>query len=136
RMTLDDFADLTASYDLDAIEPTAYYFADTSPDSLARLKMKCTRLGLDVSGSAVGNDFCTPDAAKMKEQLAYVRTWVEHTARLGGKTLRILAGGVSKGDSEEKARQRCVAAIEEACDHAAKHGVFLALENHGGLTAT
>jgi sugar phosphate isomerase/epimerase len=136
EMTLDDFVETAAGLDLDAVEPTAYYFADTSPEYLAHLKGKCTRLGLDVSGSAVGNNFCTSDPAKLKQQLAYVREWTEHCARLGGKTVRIFAGNVDKGDTEEKARARCVEAIQEACDHAAKHGVILALENHGGIVAT
>ena len=135
-MTLEQFADLAASYGLDAIEPTAYYFADTSPAYLARLKGHCSRLGLDVSGTAVGNDFCTPDADKLKGQIAHVKKWAEIAAALGAKTVRIFAGGVARGDTEEKARRRCVAAIEEACDHAAKVGVYLALENHGGITAT
>jgi sugar phosphate isomerase/epimerase len=135
-MTLDDFVDVAADLGLDAVEPTAYYFADTSPDYLAHLKGHCTRLGLDVSGSAVGNNFATSDPAKLKQQLAYVREWTEHTARLGGKTVRIFAGPLDKGDTEDKARARCVAAIQEACDHAAKFGVYLALENHGGIVAT
>src|SRR6516225_8195647 len=50
--------------------------------------------------------------------------------------MRIFAGGVAKDDSEDKARERCVASIQEACDHAAKFGVYLALENHGGITGT
>ncbi len=29
-----------------------------------------------------------------------------------------------------------MAAIQEACDHAAKYGIYLALENHGGITGT
>ena len=29
-----------------------------------------------------------------------------------------------------------MAAIQEACDHAGKFGVYLALENHGGITTT
>ena len=135
-MTLDDFVDLAASLELDAVEPTAYYFADTSPAYLARLKGHCSRLGLDVSGTAVGNDFCTPDADKLKGQIAHVKKWAEIAAALGAKTVRIFAGGVARGDTEEKARRRCVAAIEEACDHAAKVGVYLALENHGGITGT
>jgi len=135
-MTLDDFVQVAADLDLDAVEPTAYYFADKSPEYLAKLKGKCTRLGLDVSGSAVGNNFCVTDPAKLKEQLAYVREWVEHTARLGGKTVRIFAGNLEKGDTEEKARERVVAAIQEACDHSAKHGIILALENHGGIVTT
>ena len=28
-----------------------------------------------------------------------------------------------------------VEAIEECCEHAGKYGVFLALENHGGITS-
>jgi sugar phosphate isomerase/epimerase len=135
-MTLDDFVDLAASLGLDAVEPTAYYFADTSRAYLTRLKGRCTRLGLDVSGTAVGNDFCVPEADKLKAQIASVKQWADRAAILGAKTMRIFAGGVHKGDTEEKARRRCVAAIEEACDHAGKVGVFLALENHGGLTAT
>ncbi len=135
-MNLEDFADLAASLELDAIEPTAYYFADTSPAYLAKLKAHCTRLGLDVSGTAVGNDFCHPEADKLKNQLKYVKDWTERASILGAKTVRIFAGSIKKNDTEQQAIPRCVAAIEEACEHAAKYGVLLALENHGGITTT
>jgi sugar phosphate isomerase/epimerase len=135
-MTLDDFIDTCADLNVDAVELTAYYFRRTTPDYLAHLKARCTRLGLDVSGTAVGNDFCWPDAARLKKELAMVKAWVEHSSRLGAKTIRIFAGRVHRGDTEEKARARCVAAIQEACDHAAKYGIYLALENHGGITST
>lgn len=134
EMTLADFIDYAAAQDIDAVELTAYYFAETSPEYLAGLKSRCTRLGLDVSGTAVGNNFCDPD--KLKTEMANVKSWIEHTSRLGGKTIRIFAGSVPKGDSEEKARERSVAAIQEACDYAAKYGIYLALENHGGITGT
>jgi sugar phosphate isomerase/epimerase len=135
-MTFDDFIDLAAGMNLDAVELTAYYFPETSPEYLAHLKGRCTRLGLDVSGTAVGNNFCTSDASKLKAEIASVKQWTEHTARLGGKTMRIFAGNVDKNDSEEQARARCIDAIGETCDHAAKFGVYLALENHGGITGT
>jgi sugar phosphate isomerase/epimerase len=135
-MTLDDFIDLAAALDLDAVELTAYYFPRTTPDYLAHLKGRCTRLGLDVSGTAVGNNFCVADPAALKKQIDSVKEWTEHSARLGAKTMRIFAGNVAKGDDADKARARCVAAIQEACDHAAKFGVYLALENHGGITGT
>ncbi len=66
-MTLEDFAETAAATDLPAIEPTAYYFPETTPEYLARLKGKAARLGLDVSGTAVGNNFTTADPAKLKE---------------------------------------------------------------------
>jgi len=136
EMTLADFIDFSAAQDIDAVELTEYYFPETSPEYLAALKFQSTRLGLDISGTAISNDFCVLDDDKRKAAVAKVKAWVEHTSRLGGKTIRIFAGNVPKGDSEDKARARVVAAIEESCDYAAKYGIFLALENHGGITST
>jgi sugar phosphate isomerase/epimerase len=135
-MTLFDLVDFAAEQEIDAVELTAYYFAETTPKYLSELKARCTRLGLDVSGTAVGNNFCEPDPDKLKGELEKVKQWVEHTSRLGGKTMRVFAGSVAKGDSEEKARERCIATMQEACAFAEKYGVYLALENHGGITAT
>jgi sugar phosphate isomerase/epimerase len=135
-MTQEQFIDLAASYGLSAVELTQYYFPETSPGYLAAIKGRCTRLGLDISGTAVGNNFCVTDPAKLREQIDIVKQWAEHTARLGGKTMRIFAGGLVKGDTEEAARKRCIEAIQESCDHAGKFGVYLALENHGGIVAS
>jgi sugar phosphate isomerase/epimerase len=136
KMTLADFIDASATMPLDAVELTAYYFPQTTTRYLADLKGRCTRLGLDVSGCATRNDFCQTNAAALKQDIAHVKSWIEHTSRLGGKTLRIFAGRVAAGDKEPQARARCVEAIHEVCDHAAEFGVYLALENHGGITDT
>jgi sugar phosphate isomerase/epimerase len=135
-MTLDDFIDLCAGMGLDAVELTQYYFPETTPEYLAHLKGRCTRLGLDVSGTAISNDFCVADSDKLRGHVEHVKKWVEHSSRLGAKTVRIFAGNQPKDDAEEKTRARCVEAIQEACDHAAKYGIFLALENHGGIVTT
>jgi sugar phosphate isomerase/epimerase len=135
-MTLDDFIDTAADMGLDAVELTQYYFPQTTPDYLAHLKGRCTRLGLDISGTAIGNTFCHLDLDRHKEEIALVKRWVENSSRLGAKTIRIFAGNVEKGDTEEKAKARCVDAIGEACDFAAKYGIYLALENHGGIVTT
>jgi len=135
-MTYDQFIDHAAGWGLSAVELTQYYFPETTPAYLAHLQGRCTRLGLDISGVAIGNNFCVTDPAKLKEEIATVKQWVEHTSRLGGKTVRIFAGALAKGDTEEAARRRCVEAIQESCDHAAKYGIHLALENHGGIVST
>ncbi len=135
-MTLEDFVDLAAQLGVDAVEPTAYYFKDVSPAYLVRLKNRCIRNGLDVSGGAIGNNFCHAEPDKLRDEIAKAKEWIERYALLGGKTIRIFSGNTPKGESPEKAIARCVEAIQECCDHADKHGIFLALENHGGLTAT
>ncbi|HKI33450.1 MAG TPA: sugar phosphate isomerase/epimerase family protein [Gemmataceae bacterium] len=138
EMTYDDFIDAAAEMGTDAVELTQYYFPETTPEYLAALKGRATRQGLDVSGTAVGNTFTFTDPDKHKAQIDLVKKWVEYTSRLGGKTIRIFAGNLDKDkdDSEEKARGRCVEAIQECCDHAGKYGIYLALENHGGIVST
>lgn len=135
-MTLAQFIDTAATLPVRAVELTGYYFAQTTAQYLADLKGRCTRLGLDVSGTAINNNFCTTDAARLKEDIAHVKRWIEHTSRLGGKTVRIFAGTVANNDKEERARAQAVSAIQEVCDHAGQFGVYVALENHGGITAT
>jgi sugar phosphate isomerase/epimerase len=136
QMTYADFIDRAADMGTDAVELTQYYFPETTLAYLASLKGRATRLGLDVSGTAIGNTFTFTDSAKHKAQIDLVKKWVEHTSRLGGKTIRIFAGNLEKGDTEEKARARCVEAIQECCDHAGQYGIYLALENHGGIVGT
>ncbi len=136
EMTYDEFIDLAAEMGTDAVELTQYYFPETTPAYLASLKGRATREGLDVSGTAIRSIFTRTDPAQLKAEIDTVKAWVEHTSRLGGKTIRIFAGDLEKGDTEEKARARCVAAIQECCDHAGKYGIYLALENHGGIVGT
>lgn len=136
KMTLFDVADRASEMGIAAIEPTAYYFTSTQKSELAKLKTHCARLGLDISGGAIGNNFCVRNDKKRADELRKTKEWIEHYAALGAKTIRIFAGNLEKGDTIEEARKRCIEAIHEACDHAAEYGVLLALENHGGITAT
>jgi len=68
--------------------------------------------------------------------LQLCRDWIDHAAVMGAPVIRIFAGKVAKGGTEEEALDLCVAGINESLDYAATKGVLLALENHGGITAT
>lgn len=134
-LTLDDFVVDCAKMGLEGTELTSYYFPKEFDNGfLLGLKKRCFELGLDVSGTAVGNDFCEPDPAKRQQEIAHVKQWVDHAETLGAPVIRIFSGA-ARGD-EKEARKLAIEAIEESCEYAGKHGVMLALENHGGLTAT
>lgn len=136
-MHLDDFIRLCADFNLDGTELTSYYFPkDFGEDYLIHLKQLTFRLGLDISGTAIANDFCLPAGPEREKTLAHTRQWIDYAALMGAPVIRIFAGHVPKGDSEESAIARCAAGINEALEYAAKKGVCLALENHGGITAT
>ena len=136
-MTLDDFIQFCADLDLDGTELTSYYFpAEVTPDYLLHLKEFTFRLGLNISGTAIGNDFCLPDGEDREFHLNMTRQWIDFAAVMGAPVIRIFAGQVPKDDSESAALDRCVAGINESLQHAAQKGVALALENHGGITST
>lgn len=136
EMRLEDFVDYCAELDLDGCEPTSYYFPkEVTHEYLLDIKQRAFRLGLDISGTAIGNDFCLPEGKARDEQLAMTREWIDYSAVMGAPHIRIFAGKVAKGDSLKVAIERCVAGINESLVYAATKGVFLGLENHGGITA-
>lgn len=136
-MSLLDFIDFCAAQDLDACELTSYYFpADVTNEYLMTIKNRTFRLGLDISGTAIGNDFCLPNGPDREFQLEMTRKWIDYAALMGAPVIRIFAGKVPKGETEEVALDRCVAGINQSLEYAATKGVVLALENHGGITAT
>jgi sugar phosphate isomerase/epimerase len=163
KMTLDGFIDFCASLGLEGTELTGYYFPahvqstpihrppadlaaedpasrqariDAAVDYLNGLKNHAFRLGLDVSGTAIGNDFCVPEGPAWAAQINLCKDWIDRAAVLGAPVIRIFAGKVPEGESDDSAIKRCAAAIDECLKYAARRGVFLALENHGGITAT
>lgn len=137
KMDLFAFVDLAADMGLDAVELTSYYFpADVTTDYLHRLKQHAFKLGLDVSGTSVGNNFCVPSGPERDKQLELVRTWIDRAAELDAPVIRIFAGSPAKGMSEDEAAGLAVEGMKASLPYAAERGVSLALENHGGITAT
>lgn len=137
QLTLKDFVDDCVKFGLEGTELTSYYFPkDVSSKYLTNLKRHCFRQGIDISGTAVGNDFGFPEEAKRQEQISTLKQWIERASLLGAPVIRIFAGHQKPGTDAETAHRLMVTAMEECCEHAGKFGVTLALENHGGPTAT
>lgn len=137
QLTLSDFIEDCARMQLEGTELTSYYFPrPVTHEYLHRLKHECFRLGLDVSGTAVGNDFGYPPGPKRQQQIDMVKQWVDDAEILGAPVIRVFAGHVVAGADPEDSHRLMVAGLEECCDYAGQHGIHLALENHGGPTGT
>lgn len=136
-MDLFGFCDLAADMGLDAVELTSYYFPpDAKPAYFHRLKQYAFNLGLDVSGTSVGNNFCVAPGPEREKQLKLVRTWVDNAAELDAPVIRIFAGPKPKDASEDEAVERAVHCIKASLPYSIEKGVSLALENHGGIVGT
>jgi len=135
-MTMMDFVEQAARWQVDGVEPTSYYFPEEiTPDYLGRLKRLCYVLGLGVIGVPIRNDFTFPAGPDREREIAHVRKWIDYAGDLGAPTMRIFAGNLKPGQTLAEARSNCVESIQSCIDHAARRGVLLGLENHGGIVA-
>jgi len=134
--TLEDFVRACHELGLDGVELTSYYFPSTERAYLNELKRCCASYGLHIAGTAVGSNFCQPDEAQRRAQVDMTKAWIDHSVVLGAPCIRVFAGPVPDGHTEAEAVKWAVSAMRECAEYAGERGVLVAMENHGGITAT
>lgn len=133
RMDMFRFIDYCAEHGCDGAELTSYYFPEKVADEeLARIRGHAHVRGVTVSGSAVGNDFCHPEGEKRAKEIADVKEWIRKCSIVGAPHIRVFAGS-PHGTTEAEAVKLTIAALEECGEVAGKAGIFLGIENHGGI---
>ncbi len=135
-MTLEDFIRIGWELGLDGVELTEYYFPSLEDTYIYKLKKLLLSYGLDISAVAVGNRFTVPDSSLRKKEIERVKRWVNIALKIGAPCVRVFAGRVPKGHTEEDAFQWTIDALKECVEYASKSGIVIALENHGGITST
>jgi sugar phosphate isomerase/epimerase len=136
HIDLKQFIDYCVEHGCDGAELTSYYFpAEPTADFLRDIRRHAFLRGVEISGTAVGNSFTAPKGAERDREIALVKKWVDHAALLGAPHIRVFAGGAAKGQSTEEARRLCIEALEECGEYAGQRGIFLGIENHGGIVA-
>ena len=95
--------------------------------------------GLEISGVSMSNNFNTTDPDEFRKQIDTVKAWLPVAAQVKSPVSRIFGGHIkdrSNPQEIQKGLDRILPAIEEVLTEAEKHGIILALENHGGLPCT
>jgi len=135
-MDLFGFIDWCAEMDLDGAELTSYYFRENFDTGyLHELKRRAHRRGVTISGTAIANNFCHPPGDERRKQIDHVKQWIDHAVEFFAPHIRVFAGNVPDGVETGTAIGWVAESMRECLDHAAERGVFLGLENHGGITA-
>lgn len=130
------FVDYCHEQGLGGAELTSYYFPnEITNEYLVELKQHCHRRGVTISGGAIRNDFCQYDVTKLAADVEHTKKWIDYYAVLGAPVIRIFAGNQPANESWGETVSRCVKACETVSKYAATKGVYLGLENHGGVTA-
>lgn len=131
------FVDYCHELGLDGAELTSYYFPENVDEAyLTRLRLHCHRRGISISGGAIANDFCQSDPGKLAADIEHTKRWIDRYAVLGAPVIRIFAGGQPNGEKWPATLRRCTDAIGEVAQYASMRGIYLGLENHGGVTST
>lgn len=138
QRTLDmaGFIDYCADQGCDGAELTSYYFPkDVTPEQLRAVQRHAFLRGVSISGTSVGNNFARAKGPELDKEIADTKRWIDNAAILGAPHIRVFAGAPPKGTDLAEAKRNCIAALEEVCAYAGERGIFLGLENHGGIVA-
>ncbi|WP_302042054.1 sugar phosphate isomerase/epimerase family protein [Rhodocytophaga aerolata] len=140
-MNLDDLLEFCAQHNFDAVDLTGYYFPGypdvPSDEYIYHIKHKAFRLGLDISGTGVRNDFADPDESKRKKDVALVKNWIECASKMGAPVIRIFTGKqIPEGYSWDQVFSWMMKDINECIEHGKKHGVIVAMQNHDDFIKT
>ena len=130
------FIEWCASQGVAGAELTSYFFVnDVEPSYLAECRRVGHVNGVDISGTAVGNNFSYPRSAPERaEQMDYVKRWIDYSMIMGAPHIRVFAGKHPKGVSGEEAEANAIDALSEAAEFASERGVMLGIENHDSIS--
>lgn len=129
-------------YEFDPSTASGKKWLDRLADKIASTGVKCHH----VSNNAP-RDICDLDADKRKAGIAVAKAWLEGSARLGAKTMRVNTGGpriapnaaatqdYPRNDEIVKFLDHAIESFKEMADYGGKVGVKVTIENHWGLSA-
>ncbi len=142
NMSLFDLVDFCAEHGFDAVDPTGYFFPGypevPSDEFINSFKLHAHRMGIEISGTGVRNNFASPDPAKRAADVQHVKEWIEVAAKMGAPVLRVFAGNVPEGyeDKWDEVAEWMVECFKECTEHASKFGVIIGVQNHGDMLST
>jgi sugar phosphate isomerase/epimerase len=140
EMTYFDALDFCARHGFDAIDPTAYYFPGypkvPSDSYLHDFKRRAFKLGIEISGTGVRNNFAQADKEKRAADVQLVKDWIEAAAKIGAPVIRVFAGAETEGHSRDEINEWMAADLKQCVEYGKQHGVLVGVQNHGDYLKT
>ncbi len=141
-LTLPELLNWCASQNIDAVDLTGYYFPGypgvPSDEYIYEIKRQAFKLGIDISGTGIKNDFASPDPAVRADGVKRAKEWIIVASKLGAPVLRLFAGEIPKGYGNrwDEVAGWMIACYKECAEFGAQHGVIIGIQNHGDMLQT
>jgi sugar phosphate isomerase/epimerase len=141
RMNFDDVLEFCADNGFYACDMTAYYFPGypevPSDDYLYHIKHKAFKLGLEINGTGVRNDFTNVDPAVREQHVELVKSWIIAAEKLGAPVIRVFAGPELENLSDRpEVLKWMIKDFKECAAFGKSHGVIVAVQNHNDFILT
>ena len=104
-------------------------------EEITKVKEAAKEAGVEIITLAGANDF-TVDGKELDGHIEKVKKTIDLASSLGARIIRVFAGWVEAKDVTEKLIDQVSECLEEVGKYAQTKGVTIAMENHGGITAT
>jgi L-ribulose-5-phosphate 3-epimerase len=133
-MSYEDLIGRIADWGLDGLDCTVYWFPDTSPQYLARLRNTAFKNGVQIYNAGVRVQLSQPTPELQLAEFENIRKWVDVADRLGAGHVRVFGGNIPKGATEIQAIAWAAEVLKRGADYAGSKGILLGVENDYGLT--
>ena len=140
--TLFDLLDWCAGQNIEALDITAYYIPTypevPSDEYIYELKRKAFKLGIDISGTGIRNNFASPNPAVRAADVERAKRWIIVAEKLGAPVIRLFAGEIPKGyeNKWDEVAGWMIECYKECAAFGAQHGVIIGIQNHGDMLQT
>lgn len=134
-LTMEDFIRKAVELESHSVDITTYWLKSTEPEYLTSLRHLAFKNGVAFSGIAIRTEMCQADAPARAQQVQQIQQWVDASEWLGASHVRVFGGNIPKGATEKQGVEWVAETMKPACEYAAKRGITLGIENHGGITA-
>ena len=140
--TLFDLLDWCALQNIEAIDLTGYYFPGypevPTDEYIYEIKRKAFKLGIEISGTGIRNNFASPDPAARAADVERAKKWILVAEKLGAPVIRLFAGAIPAGyeNKWDEAAGWMIECYKECAAFGEKHGVIIGIQNHGDMLQT
>lgn len=142
NFTLLDLVDWCSTQHIEAIDIIGYYLPGypnvPTDEYIYNLKKKCFKLGIDISGTGIRNNFADPDPAVRAADVERAKKWIIDVSKLGAPVIRLFSGAVPKGyeNKWDEVAGWMIECFKECAVFGKEHGVIVGIQNHGDMLQT
>ena len=133
-LNYDSVIERIAAWGLDGLDCTVYWFPDTSPEFLSKLRKTAFKNGVQIYNAGVRVQLSQPTPQLQQAEFENIKKWVDVADRIGASHMRVFGGNIPQGASESQAIAWAVEVLKRGAEYAGSKGITLGVEDDYGLT--